>query len=104
MGNVEAEELVETLADVKIIGDTEGDVEGRALVDTLDEPLTDTDAETLGETLGDVKTLALVATLAHTLAEGEVNTVDNTLVDVKALIDKLALTILEVEPETVKNK
>lgn len=50
MGNVEAEELVETLADVKIIGDTEGDVEGRALVDTLYEPLTDTDAETLGET------------------------------------------------------
>lgn len=100
MGNVEAEELVETLADVKIIGDTEGDVEGRALVDTLYEPLTDTDAETLGETLGDVKTLALVATLAHTLAEGEVN----TLVDVKALIDKLALTILEAEPETVKDK
>ena len=100
MGNVEAEELVETLADVKIIGDTEGDVEGRALVDTLDERLTDTDAETLG----DVKTLALVATLAHTLAEGEVNTVDNTLVDVKALIDKLALTILDAEPETVKDK
>ena len=93
MGNVEAEELVETLADVKKIGDTEGDVEGRALVDTLDEPLTDTDADTLGETLGDVKTLALVATLAHTLAEGEVNTVDNTLVDVNALTDKLAVTL-----------
>ena len=52
MGNVEAEELVETLADVKIIGDTEGDVEGRALVDTLDEPLTDTDAETLARNTG----------------------------------------------------
>ena len=47
----------------------------------------------------DVETLALVDTLAHTLGEAEASTVDNTLVGVKAkaLINKLAMTLLEAE-------
>ena len=39
-----------------------------ALVDALDDTLTQSEAETLGDTLVDVQTLALVDTLAHTLA------------------------------------
>ena len=39
------------------------------LVDMLDETLTGTNAETLGDTQGDVETPALVDTLAHILAE-----------------------------------
>ena len=38
-----------------------------ALVDTLDDTLTQSEAETLGDTLVDVQTLALGDTLAHTL-------------------------------------
>ena len=49
-------------------------MKARALVDTLDKTLTETDAETLGDTLGEVETFAQVATLAHTLAEGKANT------------------------------
>ena len=39
--------------------------------------------------------------MAHILAEADANRVDITLVDVKAeaLIDKLAVTLLEAEPE-----
>ena len=49
-------------------------MKARALVDTLDKTLTETDAETLGDTLGEVEDLGQVATLAHTLAEGKANT------------------------------
>ena len=44
--------------------------------------------------------------MAHILAEAEANRVDNTLVDVKpeALIDKLAVTLLEAEPDTLGDK
>jgi len=35
----------------------------KALVDTLDETLTETDANALRDTLGDVETFALVGTL-----------------------------------------
>ena len=43
-----------------------GDVEAKALVDTLAEILPKTKAETLGNTLGDDETLALVDALSHT--------------------------------------
>ena len=54
-----------------------------------------TNSETLGDTLGDVETLALVDTFAHNLAEVKASRVDNTLLDVKteALIDILAVTL-----------
>ena len=44
--------------------------------------------------------------MAHILAEAEANRVDNTLLDVKAeaLIDKLAVTLLEAEPDTLGDK
>ena len=44
--------------------------------------------------------------MAHILAEAKANRVDNTLVDVKAeaLIDKLAVTLLEAEPDTLGDK
>ena len=38
-------------------------MEAKALLDTLDKTLTETDADTLGDTLGDIETFALVDTL-----------------------------------------
>ena len=38
-------------------------MEAKALVDTLDETLPVTDVETLGDTVGDIETFALVDTL-----------------------------------------
>ena len=62
--------------------------------------INETDLKTLGVTLGDVNTFAIVDTFAHTLAERRTNTVHNKLVDVraKALINKLAVTLLDAEP------
>ena len=50
----------------EIIANPVGDVEAKALVDTLAEILPKTKAETLGDTLGDDETLALVDALSHT--------------------------------------
>jgi len=50
----------------EIIANTLGDVEAKALVDTLAEILTETETETMGDTLGDDETLALVDGLSHT--------------------------------------
>lgn len=50
----------------EIIANPVGDVEAKALVDTLAEILPKTKAETLRDTLGDDETLALVDALSHT--------------------------------------
>ena len=83
--------------------DTPGDVEAEALVDTLADTLAEVEAEALGDTLGDFEAEAPVDILADTLAELEAETLGVTLGDVEAeaLVDTLADTPAEVESETL---
>lgn len=55
------------------------------------DKLAEADAATLGHTLGDVEAKALVDTLADTLAYSETETLSDTLGDIKA--DALVLAI-----------
>ena len=73
--------------------DTPGDVEAEALVDTLADTLAEVEAETLGVTLGDVEAEALVDTLADTPAEVESETLGDALGDAEAeaLVDTLVV-------------
>ena len=74
-------------------------MKNKALVDTLDETLT-------GRALRHLATLWAMSKLLdwfeHTLPGAETNTVENTLVNVRveALIDKLAVTLLEAKSDT----
>ena len=83
--------------------DTPGDVEAEALVDTLADTLAEVEAEALGDTLGDFEAEAPVDILADTLAELEGETLGVTLGDVEAeaLVDTLVDTPAEVESETL---
>jgi len=69
-----------------------GELDAKALVDTLGDKLSELKAETLAYTPGHVDYKALLDTLAHTLAVVEVEKPANTLCDVKALalVDVLA--------------
>jgi len=67
-------------------------VDSKALVDTLDKKLTETDANTHGDTLGDVETFAVFDTFSDTLAER----VDEK---VKRLVDTLYNNLPEAKAE-----
>ena len=67
--------------EAETFSDTLGDVDAEALVDTLAETLADSDSDTLGDTLGDVEAEAMVNTLADKLAEVKGETLADTLGD-----------------------
>ena len=58
------------------------DLEGEALVFTMDHILTEAKLETASDTLGDVETEASADTLANRLAEVKDEKVNETLTDV----------------------
>ena len=69
-----------TLLDVepKTLGDKDGDVEAKRLVDTLDENFPEAETERHWGILGDVKAEALADPLAFTQAEGVAETFEKT--------------------------
>ena len=64
---------------------TVGQLDAKALVETLAEKLSEIKAKSLAYPLGQVNSEALLDTLAHTLAKVEVEKPADTLCDVKAL-------------------
>ena len=79
-----------------------GELDAKALVDILDEKLSEIKAETLGHTLGHVNFGELLDTLAHTPDELQVEKPADTPCDVKAykLIDVLAYMLAGIKNET----
>ena len=64
--------------------ETMGDVEVKALVNTMHQSLTEVEGETPGDTLRDVEPEALADTLADRLAEVKAEKVDKTLTAIKS--------------------
>ena len=56
------------------VGKILGDVEAKALVETLANTLVEVEAETFSHTLGDVEAVAFVGTSHHTLGKVEAKT------------------------------
>ena len=61
-------------------------MDGKVLVDTLADKLSEIEAETLAYTLGHVNFEGRLNTLAHTVAKVKVKKPGDTLFDVKALV------------------
>ena len=61
------------------VGETVGDVEVKALVNTMHQRFTEVEDETPGDTLRDVEPEALAATLADRVAEVKAEKVDETV-------------------------
>ena len=78
------------------LGETRGDVDAEALVDTLADSLVEVEDETLGDTRGDVDAEALVNTLADTPSEVEVKTLGDTLFKLLCDVEEPLIQIVKL--------
>ena len=70
---------------------TVGNLQAKAVLDTLANTLAELEGETLGDTLGDLQAEARVNTVADTVSDIEAETISATLRDVRATTGNITI-------------